>query len=164
MIDDLAEELARRLRAVPIELRHVHIIDEEDHLLACFRLKKRLPELVKIAFDGIDQVSRCRLTREVDESGLQVIGGVHQEVLRDDRLADTSLTHNEGITAIHEEFLEQELVFDSVIGRHEDLEEVLLRVEHILVRDLITPAAELVSRRVQTLLIAVSSAIKVGLV
>ena len=46
LIDDLSEKLTRRLGEVTIELGHVHVIDEKDHLLASFRLEHVLPESI----------------------------------------------------------------------------------------------------------------------
>lgn len=67
LINDLSQELARRLRSVSIKLWHVDVIDEEYHLLASFRLKHVLSQSIEVTLNGIDQVGCSSLTREVDE-------------------------------------------------------------------------------------------------
>jgi hypothetical protein len=66
LIDSLSQKLTRWLRAVPVQLRHVDIVDEEHHLLASWWSKQGLPLGFQVALKGILEVPSARLTREVD--------------------------------------------------------------------------------------------------
>ena len=46
LIDNLSQKLARRLGEVTIELRHIHVIDEEHHLLTSLWLQHILSERI----------------------------------------------------------------------------------------------------------------------
>jgi hypothetical protein len=74
LINDLSEELTRRLGTVGLKLRHVNIIDEEDFAGSeNLRREQVLTLLVQITFECILQVSTGSLTREVHKGGVNAL-------------------------------------------------------------------------------------------
>lgn len=84
LIDGLTEQLARRLGTESIELRHVHVVDEEDHLLTAWWSKKSLSLGLEVALKGILQVLGGGLTREVDAGRDDFRGSSSQEIFGND--------------------------------------------------------------------------------
>ena len=164
LVNDLSKQFARGLGAVSIELGHVNIIDEKDHLLAGLRLEHVLSQSIEVALNGIHQVGRRGLTREVDEGGEKVFRGIHQEVFGDHGFTHTGLSHDEGVVAVTKDFIDEELVLNGIVGGHQDIKEVLFRVELVVLCDLLVPLLELVRLLVNSLLVDVQLVQEVSLV
>ena len=67
-IDGLSEELAWWLRSISVKLRHVHIVDEEDHFLTTWWSKKRFSLGFKVTLEGILEILGGCFSREVNTS------------------------------------------------------------------------------------------------
>jgi hypothetical protein len=129
LINDLSEELTRRLGTVGLKLRHVNIIDEEDFAGSeNLRREQVLTLLVQITFECILQVSTGSLTREVHKGGVNALIWGHKVILGNDGLTDTSFTWQKYVVTGCDEDSEKVLVLDCVVGGNEDIEEVEFRV------------------------------------
>jgi hypothetical protein len=124
LIDGLSQELARRLREVGLQLRHVHVINKED-LAATKDLwcKLVLTLLIKVTLEGVLQILAAGLTGEVNESWVNVLISIHEVVLGNDRLTNTSLTGEQHVVIILDECTKQVLVLGGVVGWHQNIEE-----------------------------------------
>jgi len=65
---------------------------------------------------------------------------------------------------VGQNFLKKELVLDSIVGRHEDQEEVLLWIKMVMFRDLFVPFLEFVSLQVDSLLVDISGGVEISLI
>jgi len=66
--------------------------------------------------------------------------------------------------AVHQDLLQKELVLDSIVGGHKDIEEALIPVVNELLSDLLVPLLELVRFGIDTLLINVDFGDEISLV
>mmetsp|Transcript_6913 Transcript_6913/g.16623 ORF Transcript_6913/g.16623 Transcript_6913/m.16623 type:complete len:1317 (-) Transcript_6913:1319-5269(-) len=70
-VEELAEQLDRRLGAVGLSERHVHVIDEDQNRATSRRAEQRLALLLELALDGGLRDERRGLGRVAEEQGQQ---------------------------------------------------------------------------------------------
>lgn len=99
-VNSLPQKLARRLGAIAIELGHVYIVDEEDHLLTSGWSQEGLSLGLKVALESVLEVLGGGLSREVYARVYDVLGRFVEEILHNDGLADSSLTGDEDVIAV----------------------------------------------------------------
>jgi hypothetical protein len=122
LVDNLAEELARRLGLTSIKLGHVHVINEEDHLLAGLRSQHISSTRLELSFERVHQVLGSSFTGEVNKSGVDVLGGIHQVITSDNGFTNTSLSRDQHVEATVSQLLDHEVVLDGIRSRYENVE------------------------------------------
>jgi hypothetical protein len=153
LINCLSKQLTRRLSKVLLELRHVNIVDEEDlGGVRHFRCEHSSSLLVQITLEGILQILACGLAREVDEGRVKLLIRIHQEVLDDDGLANSSLTCEQRIEAVVHQCLQDVFILDGVVSWHQDVEEISLRV--------VLEVRNLFVKRLQAVIIMIQAELK----
>jgi len=96
-VDGLSEQLTRRLGEVSVQLRHVDVIDEEDHCLSSWWTKQGLSLRLEVALECILEILGGGLSGKVDASRDDVVRSGCQEVFGDDRFTDTGLSSDQDV-------------------------------------------------------------------
>ena len=96
-INGLSEKFARWLRSVGVKLRHVDVVDEEDHFLAAWWTEQSLSLGFEVAFESILEVLRVGLAREVDHGADNMLWCFHQEIFDDDGFTNTCLARDQNV-------------------------------------------------------------------
>ena len=111
MVDDLSQELDRRLGPVSLQTGHVDIVDEDNHLASGRRPNQvffLLYEFILVHEEVLD-ILGAGLSREVEvrtHEGLRV--DLHEELTHDNGLADTGFTQREDIEPATDQLIDHE--------------------------------------------------------
>ena len=122
VIHKLPQQLNRRLGAVLLNLRHVQVVHEDNHLLARGRAERPFLALVQLAVDDVlGHVSR-RLSGKVHEGvAVQLAVDAARDVPLDVRgLTGARGSHEEEILTVGHQRVDQEGVPDGVHRRDDD--------------------------------------------
>ena len=123
LVDHLAEQLDRRLRQVLVELRHVDIVDEDQHLLPGGRPPGIAHEPLELVEEDVLDVLGGGLCTEVDDRGDEFVAGqVVQVILDDHTLPGSGFSVVQRVVPTLDQDLEQLLELDCVFSRDKDVE------------------------------------------
>ena len=154
VVEPLAQQLERRLRAEGVLLRHVEVIHEADELLAADGAHLVLGPLLEHALDDVlHRVARGG-GREVErELAVRVAGERLELLLRENRLAGARVADDHDRVALDHERVHEEVVAQRVDGRNHDLREGHVARRPPAAGELVGPGPEVARRGVHEVVV-----------
>jgi hypothetical protein len=126
MVDDLSQQLNRRLSTVGLQHRHVDVINKDDHFTAgggSNEIFFLLHEFVLIHEQVLD-VLGVGLGREVEVRRHEYLGvDLDQKFIHDDRFAHPGFPQRQHVETSVDELVDDEAELDGVGSRDQDVEE-----------------------------------------